>query len=56
MDLHLLPFIIFSPDVWNMWILILFSKPTMDDRLKGSSLAVLNEDSDTTPNSRITVD
>ena len=34
-----------------MWILILVSKPTMDDRLKGSSLAVLNEDSDTTPNS-----
>ena len=26
-------------------------QPTMDDRLKGSSLTVPNEDSDTTPNS-----
>ena len=26
MDLHLLPFIVFSQDVRNIWILILFSK------------------------------
>ena len=49
MDLHLLLFIIFSQDVRNIWILILFSNQQW--RLKGNSLTVGNDDLETTPNS-----
>ena len=50
MDLHLLPFIFFTRCEEHSDIDSVL-QPTMDDRLKVSSLTVPNKDSDTTPNS-----
>ena len=51
MDLQLLLFIIFFARCEEHSDIDSIFQPTMDDKLKGSSLMVPNEDSDTTPNS-----